>query len=177
MTVEYDVEAGELVFTATLLKDSWLSFGFGADMFGTDMLVFLETEKKVLDLWSDGYATPAEDDTQSLTTKVLPTSTDGTTVFETRRKLDTGDPDDFVIQLDKDVVWCWAVRTEDGIWKRHNAKNIFLVRVNSDGTIASQFDKSQGGRDTMGILQLHGRLNFFSWFILGFSSLATKRYL
>jgi len=62
-----------------------------------DMIVWLEAEKRTLDLWSEGHRKPDEDSTSHLTTTVDETTNEGGTVFETRRKLDTGDAQDYAI--------------------------------------------------------------------------------
>ena len=83
-------------------------------MIDTDMIVWIADEDKseVLDLWSPGYTRPLidEKDNNHNTIKGLG---DGTRIFTTYRKLDTGDAQDYVVPIDQDLVWNYALRTSD----------------------------------------------------------------
>ena len=107
------------------------------------MIVWLESERKTLDLWSYAHRRPDEDAISHLTSTIDENSVDGATVFETRRKLDTGAEQDFAIQVDTDMIWCYGVRQRDGRWKKHDIYEVFGIRINSDGTIATELDVQQ----------------------------------
>ena len=101
-------------------------------------------------------------------------------MFETRRKLDTGDAQDYAIQLDQDLLWCYAVRNSDGKWTKHNTYEIFGIRINSDGTIATELDVEYLERPypkLLGDLDKHGIIMRVMWVFLGMTLLVSRRYL
>ena len=178
LKITFDTAAEELIFTATVLENSWFAIGFGSDMFDIDMIVWNSADQSVLDVWSTEHDVPQTDTTDNLTTSI--TAGDGVTIFETRRKLDTGDSQDYVVQLDRNTIWCYALRTEDGRWdSKHDEKEVFGIRINSDGTIASELDTSMLDVPYPAYfdkLEIHGWVMWSMWFVLGLTLLISKRY-
>ena len=87
-----------------------------------------------------------------------------------------------MIELDKDVVWNYGLRTRNGgEWGKHDKRNVFGIRINSDGTIASELDVTKldlsSYNEKMNMLGFHGSMQWIIWYILGFVIIASKRYL
>ena len=95
------------MFTAEVINDSWLGIGFGENMRDTDMIVWLVEDGvgEVRDVHSMGYGVPGTDELQNVTQDVEPKfdSETNKVTFVTRRKLDTEDPLDKVLELDEQI--------------------------------------------------------------------------
>ena len=111
-----DMTTEEIVMQARIPNKSYLSIGFGENMRGTDMILWRwkDDVTQVDNMYSTGYFQPPSDGTRYLKT-TIETSRDGMfKTFTTRRALDTGNPKDFAIQPDKEIVMCYAYRTGNG---------------------------------------------------------------
>lgn len=101
----FDQLAGELAFKAIVPNNSWLSIGFGTTMTDTDMIAWFvdEGQGTVQDLFSTKYAAPLEDEIQDLVQEKAPVFDDneGFMTFYTRRLLDTGDPQDYIVKVNE----------------------------------------------------------------------------
>jgi len=134
-----DVTTDELVMQVTIPNKSYLAIGFGEDMRGTDMIIWRWKDDvvEVDNLFSTGYTTPESDGTDFLTTTIEDSKDRQHKIFTTRRALDTGSKDDFVVPLDKPIVMCYAYRTGSGDFIEHQEHDIFSVMFSSSG-IASK---------------------------------------
>ena len=97
--VSIDDTTDEIVMRATIPNKSYLAIGFGENMRGTDMIVWRwkDDQTEVDNLFSTGYSKPPSDGTNFLKTTEI-TSPDGNMkTFTTRRALDTGNANDFVV--------------------------------------------------------------------------------
>ena len=101
---------------ATIPNKSYLAVGFGENMRGTDMIVWRWKDDviEVDNLFSSGYEKPPSDGTDFLKTTIEDSKDKQFKIFTTRRALDTGSKDDFVVQLNKPLVMCYAYRTGNG---------------------------------------------------------------
>lgn len=126
----------EIVMKATIPNKSYLSIGFGANMRGTDMIVWRwkDSEVEVDNLFSSGYSKPPSDGTKFLKTTIEDSPDRMFKTFTTRRKLDTGNKHDFVVQPDKQIVMCYAILTGSGDFIQHNKQDIFSIVLSSSGT-------------------------------------------
>ena len=91
------------------------------------------TSNVMNDLWSKSEESIVVDKTNPYTTTtVVGTSS---TTFTSKRALDTGLTNSYVIELDKDLAMCFAFSTRTSALKYHgNDRGVFRMRLNSDGT-------------------------------------------
>lgn len=124
---------------ATIPNKSYLSIGFGENMRGTDMIVWRwkDMEVEVDNLYSTGYTKPPSDNTEYLKTTIEDSADGKFKTFTTRRALDTGNKNDFAIQADKQLVMCYAYRTNNGDFIQHKERDVFSLMFSSSG-IATQ---------------------------------------
>ena len=106
------VEDDELVFDFTITKGSWFGLGYSCSMTDSDMMLVESDPDGVItitDLWSTGPVYPSKNEHQDyLPPEYLVTPSDEQVKIRTRRLLDTGDINDFVIPLDEAFVINWA---------------------------------------------------------------------
>ena len=126
----------EIVMRATIPNRSYLSVGFGPNMRGTDMIVWRwkDSEVEVDNLFSSGYSKPPSDGTKFLKTTIEDSADRMFKTFTTRRALDTGNKNDFVVQPDKQMVMCYAILTGSGDFIQHKKQDIFSIMLSSSGT-------------------------------------------
>ena len=109
-----DLQRRDLVFKTEIAKDAWLGVGFGKGMKDIDMIVWLSEGETgtVKDLWSTGLFQPELDQSQDVTLDEEPTydASTGRVSFVTRRKLDTGDSNDRVFELETEYDVSFAYR-------------------------------------------------------------------
>ena len=139
LDVSFDVPQSEILMKATIPIDSYFAIGFGATMDNTDMIVWRSkgTETFVDNLFSLDRSVPQTDGTDYLESTVSD-STDGKwKIFETKRKLDTGNAKDYAISLDRDVVMCYAMRG-GGDFRQHSIRDNFILKIAPPGSEESE---------------------------------------
>ena len=99
-----------------------------------------------------------------------------TKLFTARRALDTGDPDDFAFQLDREMVIAYSFSVSTLRFENEPFDNSQSLLLLSDGQVyhgwGELFDQRR-----VPVYETHGVWMFFAWMPLGFILLATKRYL
>ena len=99
-----------LDITGVLKRDTYMGFSFGAVGMdaGTDIISFNPNTFTVSDKVSIDYQAPVADASQDLTDTGSGADSDGTVTLSVKRELDTGDDDDYVVQLDKAFYLGWV---------------------------------------------------------------------
>ena len=89
----------EVEFEIGCKTNQWVGLTLGSSSMrgGTDMIVYNCADGTVKDMYSRGYTTPALDSKQNIEVVGESAGSDGTTGVQFRRKLDTGDSDDFLL--------------------------------------------------------------------------------
>lgn len=176
----YAADSQEVVFTALVPDNSWLSIGFGATMNSTDMIAWFVTDKvgETRDYWSTKHMPPTLDTESNLVDAEPPQfdSQSGKMKFVTRRKLDTGDQEqDFVVKLDEDIPMCYGFKKGTSKWVKHDEFGVWSIKFSASGEVRD------GGLDETELLrnfdfEAHGWWLWSSWFFVGILLLVTKRY-
>lgn len=172
------MDTEEIVMKARIPNLSYLAVGFGKSMKETDMIVWRwKNEQTVVDnLYSTTFDTPPSDGTDFLKNKIETTADNRYKIIETRRAFDTGNTKDYVIEADKDYIWCYAYKTDDGDFVYHKEQpGRFSIKFSSTGTaIETDIDLTQAARNTF--YEAHGWWMWSAWMPIGLLLLITKRY-
>lgn len=172
--------AGEMIeFDVSAQTSGWVAVGLNDSPFmrGADMAVFWIdpiTEKSVLlDTHARGNELPREDVNYGGTADLVLLRSEhvaGHTKFAFRRKLNTGDPFDFLIQPTRETYVLWAYSTQPGRvsheFEKHDSRGVSKVNL---------FDGSQSSSTTLHAI--HGSLMLVVWLIILPASFFLARYL
>lgn len=101
LTAWYDKVNDWVEFDVWVKPSTWIAIGFGTSMTETDV-AFFSSNGTMLDMYATGHAQP-QTDIESAYTNKFSILADGTVNFRSYRKLDPGQAEDFVIQLDKPI--------------------------------------------------------------------------
>ena len=126
MLVTYIKASDEIQFEVDVLDNTYVSIGFGRDMYNVDMIAWhgLGANSYAADYWSTRNDTPKVDNRSDLSTTF--TQNSGRIKFVTRRKLDTGDTlEDYLIPLNQEIDIVWALHHQTGEWKEHSFKGYY----------------------------------------------------
>lgn len=161
----------------------WCGFGFGTDMYGTDVIVVgYDTEAFAWDRYAQTEDTPpfdtdlggTDDITVSPKQLVNGTYTNGTTEVYVRRKLDTGDKYDFVITENKqtDYIWAYNPTTAFVQHSTYGTGSLNLASTQANLTLASTGSSSGYSDD----FDYHGDVMSIVW--MGFipAAIMAARY-
>ena len=98
---------------------------------GADMISFNGNSLSVTDKHSAGYQYPSADDSQDLEVILATKVKEGAyAYFQVRRPLDTGDDEDFVVQLNKEFDGGWAAHSESAEETiKHNIAGSFYTTL------------------------------------------------
>lgn len=171
------MDTEEIVMKARIPNLSYLAVGFGKTMRGTDMIVWRwKDDVTIVDnLYSTKYDTPPSDGTDFLKSRIETTADNRYKIIETRRALDTGHAKDYVIEPDKEYIWCYAYLTGKGDFKYHEHQELFSVKFSSTGlAVETNIDLKDAARNTF--FEAHGWWMWSVWMPVGLLLLITKRY-
>lgn len=95
--------------------------------------------------------------------------------FETRRKLDTGDVNDYVVKINQENIMCAAFKKGSSSYVHHDKWDLWTFKVTDTG------DVNETGIDLTDFLrsdelEMHGWFMWSAWFAVGLLLLFTKRY-
>ena len=106
--ISYDASKGQLKIDATVPDNQYLAVAYGRGMINTDIVFFPGSATDDLkDLWSTYYGNPPEDSNNDYVDTVK-SQENGNHVYTTYRLLDTGDPEDAVIECGKIHQYSWV---------------------------------------------------------------------
>ena len=159
--------------------DAHLQLAFGADTKNCDMLVFVSAMEtaNVFDCYN--YEKDPEnhlDVSQDWTAEIIDYGSRRNKLFTARRALDTGDANDFAIQLDREMVISYFFANESSKFERNDFSNRMALLFTGDGQTTKGWDALFGIR-RVPEFENHGIWMFLAWMPLGYLLLATKRYL
>ena len=162
---------------ANLPPNKYLGLGFGQDMINTDMILWQNYGASSLtsDLWSKFEDTPARDAQQDVTS-TFRVNADSSVTFRTTRLMDTGDSQDFAINTDTSMVFCYSESYGTSNFVQHSNYGWLAIRFLSDGTV----DEGTGEifiESSRSHFETHGWLLWVSWVLCAYLILASKRYM
>ena len=118
-------------------ENTWFAITYHGGMEKADGVAFFAKpdgqNDEIKDTWSTGFQAPTFDgqndyDPQSSTSKA-----DKKSSYVTKRKLDTGDAQDFKIECGKDYPkWSWVARTTDSNWVQHDKDGHFGFKTDAN---------------------------------------------
>ena len=178
LTIAGDMEAQEVVFTATIPDNTYLAIAFGSDMIGVDMILFQADgeDSAAYDMWSSNFATPMYDKYNHLNTEVVNGKIGtGSKVFNTRRPYDPMDEQDYAIPFDEQINMSYALRTTGSEFIHHDLTGHFTFVFQSDG-LCSIGDGKPVFETRIPLFERHGLWMWLAWGPVGFIMLWAKRY-
>jgi len=99
-------------FNVTMPDESFFGVAFGTDMYDVDVIMFRAFGSlgiyEVRDMWSVGSKPPQLEPNEHVTMVKYTLIPGGYVNFEANRPLNTGDPQDYVIPLNKEIPMRWA---------------------------------------------------------------------
>ena len=144
--LRYLPENDEVEFIVTLKDDSWLGLALGSQGMsaGSDMITFGKYPGGAMnfayaDNVSVGYQPPEKDMSEDLMphpNNVIEQNADGRSTIFVRRRLDTGDPQDFAIPLDQEFFIGYAYNGQtDAIsyYTKHEVASSVSLKLPSSG--------------------------------------------
>ena len=112
IVMNYDFEKQKVKFKATVGQNKYFAIGFGTSMINTDMIIFFASDEgSVMDAYSTGYQAPTAEAIQSIEDLIV-TIENGIYTFECYRAMNTGDPQDHVLEFDTDTPIIWSENTK-----------------------------------------------------------------
>lgn len=103
----------EIELIAEVPNNSYLGLGWCNSMIDCDMITWHADGQNsyAVDRYSTGNVTPLPDAKQNYSTILRPSFDGNGIIFKSIRKIDTGDRDDYVVELDKDLTLNYAFNT------------------------------------------------------------------
>ena len=167
-----DLEQEEIVLETIMPRDTYFAIGFGYSMIETDMILWQSPPfVNVSDLWATEFDEPEVDETDNLTWESDFIEAGQMVKITTRRPMDTGDVQDAIIELDKEMMMSYAVSTSSATFEKHESVGHFTLELKSDG----QTFGAAGSR-VMDI-ERHGWWMWVIWMPVGLLLLFSKRYM
>ena len=140
-----------IIFHTYQPNDSYLGIVLGAGGMarGSDMVVFHANGKDSYcsDMTSQGYTKPANDKTKNLSCKHE--YKDGEVHFTVKRKLDTGDSNDFVIQTDQKWELGYAFKKGTHEIQKHSKAGHEYITLPSDGKPTFKIGQGKKGNSAV----------------------------
>ena len=121
------------------------------------------------DLWSRETDTPHVDKVNPYTTNQT-VHADKSVTFMSTRALDTGLPNSYVIEPDKDITMCFAFSKKG--WQLHNHGNdrgVYTMRLNSDRTTQVLFSQAK-------YIKWHAWIMLYCWTVACLLEVFSNRY-
>ena len=94
--------------------------------------------------------------------------------FVTRRALDTGDAQDFIVKLNEQIPMIYAYRKGGSEWIKHDKFSVWSLEIDERGIGAADIDLKDLLRNYDE--EAHGWGMWSAWFVVGLLLLVTKRY-
>ena len=95
--------------------------------------------------------------------------------FVTRRQLDTGDPEDYIVKVNENNAMCVGWKSSTSRFIKHDKWDNWTFKVTETGDVDSvAIDFTDLLRSDN--LEQHGLFMWTAWFIVGLLLLVTKRY-
>ena len=152
---------------------TYFAIGFGYTMIDTDMIIwkaYSEENAEAVDLWATEFDRPEADKVNNLVWKSDYKTDEELWEIITRRPLDTGDSQDAIIELDKELMMSYAFRTESAEFEKHDNVGHFTIQLKSDGQTFGE----TGSR--VMLIERHGWWMWAAWMPVGLLLLFSKRY-
>ena len=117
--------------------DAHMAIGYGAKTTYCDMLLFQShiLHSRVLDCFHHSGESEYIDKQQDWTTEIVDYGSRRTKLFTARRALDTGDPDDFMFQLDREMVIAYSFNVGSVQFENQDFDNKHTLLLLSDGQV------------------------------------------
>lgn len=128
-----------------------------------------------VDRYSTGNDTPLPDAKQDYSTTIRPSFDGNGVIFKSIRKVDTGDRNDYLLELDKDLTLNYAfnLKTSEFIYHGTGNRKALGIRFRSNGTVQPYLEAFLPPKPFFAILALN---EWFLWTVLGFFMVAARRY-
>lgn len=128
-------------------------------------------------MYSTGYDSPPSDTVQNLE-DISVEIDQGVYTFTCYRALDTGDAQDYVVELDKEFPIIWAEQSDTSSLVFHSARGISSLRIESSGKEAVVREARVEKKNYRKMLFLrHGVIMWVLWNLFAFVQLGTVRWL